>query len=103
MSVLKVTSANFEEAVLRSDKPVLLDLYANWCGPCKMVAPILEEIAREHPEYLIGKVNVDEEQELARRFRVMSIPMLVVIRDGEVVDSVVGARPKDAILELIEG
>lgn len=103
MSVLKVTSANFEELVVKSDKPVLLDFYANWCGPCKMVSPIVDEIAEEHPEYLIGKVNVDEEMELARKFRVMSIPMLVVMRNGEVTDSVVGARPKESILELLEG
>jgi thioredoxin 1 len=103
MSVVKITKENFEELVLKSDKTVLLDFYANWCGPCKMVAPILEEIATEHPEYLIGKVNVDEEGELAMKFGVMSIPMLVVMRDGEIDDKLVGARPKASILEFIEG
>ena len=103
MSTVKITKENFEELVLKSDKAVLLDFYANWCGPCKMIAPILEEIAEEHPEYFIGKVNVDEEGELAMRFGVMSIPTLVVMRDGEVDDKLVGARPKEYILEFLEG
>ena len=103
MATVKITTENFEELVLKSDKPVLLDFYADWCGPCRMVAPILEEIANEHPEYVIGKINVDNEMELAKKFRVVSIPMLAVVRDGEVVDTVVGARPKESILELIEG
>lgn len=103
MSVVKITSANFDEVVVKSEKTVLLDFYANWCGPCKMVSPIVDKIAEEHPEYLVGKVNVDEEGELARKFHVASIPLLVVMRDGEVVDSVVGARPEASILELLEG
>ncbi len=103
MSVLKITNANFEEIVVKSEKTVLLDFYANWCGPCKMVSPIVDKIAEEHPEYLVGKVNVDDEPELARKFHVASIPLLVVMRDGEVVDSVVGARPEASILELLEG
>ena len=103
MSVIKVTGANFEEIVVKSEKTVLLDFYANWCGPCKMVSPIVDKIAEEHPEYLVGKVNVDDEPELARKFHVASIPLLVVMRDGEVVDSVVGARPEASILELLEG
>lgn len=103
MSVLKITSANFDEVVVKSDKTVLLDFYANWCGPCKMVSPIVDKIAEEHPEYLVGKVNVDEEGDLARKFHVASIPLFVVMRDGEVVDSVVGARPEASILELLEG
>ena len=103
MSVLKITSSNFDEVVVKSDKTVLLDFYANWCGPCKMVSPIVDKIAEEHPEYLVGKVNVDEEGDLARKFHVASIPLLVVMRDGEVVDSVVGARPEASILELLEG
>ena len=85
------------------NKPAVIDFYATWCGPCKMVAPILEEIAEEHPEYLIAKVNVDEEPELAREFQIMSIPALFVIRDGDVTDKVVGYRPKDALLEMLEG
>ena len=103
MPTVKITKGNFDELVLKGERTVLLDFYANWCGPCKMIAPILEEIAEEHPEYLIGKVNVDEEGELAMRFGVMSIPMLVVMRDGEVDDKLVGARPKEHILELLEG
>ena len=101
MSVLKVTKENFENEVLKSEKTVLLDFYASWCGPCRMVSPIVDEIAEEHPEYLIGKVNVDDEPELARAFGVVSIPMLAVIRDGVVSDKVVGARGKDAILDML--
>ena len=101
MSVLKVTKENFENEVLKSEKTVLLDFYASWCGPCSLVSPIVDEIAEEHPEYLIGKVNVDDEPELARAFGVVSIPMLAVIRDGVVSDKVVGARGKDAILDML--
>ena len=101
MSVLNLTKETYENEVLKSDKTVLIDFYATWCGPCRMVSPIVDEIAEEHPEYLVCKVNVDEVPELAREYRVMSIPMLVVLKDGEVVDSVVGARPKEAILELL--
>ena len=103
MSVLHIGKQEFDEKILKSEKPVLVDFYATWCGPCKMVAPILEEIAEEHPEYLIAQVNVDDEPELAREFKITSIPALFVIRDGDVVDKVVGYRPKDALLELIEG
>jgi len=103
MSVLHIGKADFDEKVLKSEKVALVDFYATWCGPCKMVAPILDEIAEEHPEYVIAKVNVDEEPELAKQFGIMSIPALFVIRDGEVADSVVGYRPKEALLELLEG
>lgn len=103
MSVLHVGKAEFDEKILKSEKVALVDFYATWCGPCKMVAPVLEEIASEHPEYVIAKVNVDEEPELAREFGIMSIPALFVIRDGEVADKVVGYRPKEAILDLLEG
>ena len=101
MSVLKVNNSNFEE-VMASEKTVLLDFYADWCGPCRMVSPLVDQIADEHPEYLIGKINVDEEGELAQKFDVMSIPTLVVIKNGQVVNQSTGARPKDQILDLLK-
>lgn len=101
MSVLKVTKDNFFE-VKNSDKTVLLDFYADWCGPCRMVGPIVDEIAEENPQYLVGKVNVDEEQELASAFSVMSIPTLVVMKNGEVVTKSMGAKPKAAILSMLD-
>ncbi len=101
MSVLKVTKDNFFE-VKNSDKTVLLDFYADWCGPCRMVGPIVDEIAEENPQYLVGKVNVDEEQELASAFSVMSIPTLVVMKNGEVVNKSMGAKPKAAILSMLD-
>ena len=102
MSVLVVTNENFE-AVKNSEKPVLLDFYADWCGPCRMVAPFVAQIADEHPEYLIGKINVDNSPELAKEFGVMSIPTLVVMKDGKVVSQSAGARPKAQILAMLEG
>lgn len=101
MSVLKVNKQNFE-AVKSSEKPVLLDFFAEWCGPCRMVSPIVDEIANENPEYLVGKINVDEEPELAQAFGVVSIPTLVVLKNGEVVSKSAGARPKAQILALLE-
>lgn len=102
MSVMQINQKNFEE-LKNGDKPVLLDFYADWCGPCRMIAPLVHEIAAEHPEYAVGKVNVDEEPELASAFGVYSIPALVVLRDGKVAGSAVGARPKEAILALLQG
>lgn len=102
MSVLKVNKGNFEE-VKAGEKKVLLDFYADWCGPCRMVGPIVEQIAEEHPEYVVGKVNVDDEPELAAAFGVTSIPMLAVLEKGEVVNQAVGARPKAQILAMLEG
>lgn len=102
MSVLSVNKNNFE-SVKNSDKPVLLDFYADWCGPCRMVSPLVDEIAEESPQYLVGKVNVDEEPELAQAFGVASIPMLVVMKDGKIVNRSVGARPKAQILAMLEG
>ena len=104
MAELKITVANFENEVLRSDKPVLLDFYADWCGPCKMLAPVLHEIAEENAGALkVGKINVDEQMELAMRFQVSSIPMLVVFKDGKVVAKSVGYRPKPEIAAMVEG
>ena len=100
MSVLSVNKNNFEQ-IKSSEKTVLLDFYADWCGPCMMMSPIVDEIARENPQYLIGKINVDEESELARAFGVESIPMLVVIKNGKVVNHTVGARPKEQILAML--
>ena len=104
MAELKITAANFENEVLNSDKPVLLDFYADWCGPCKMLAPVLHEIAEENIGALkVGKINVDEQMELAMRFQVSSIPMLVVFKDRKVVAKSVGYRPKSEIAAMVEG
>lgn len=102
MALLTITKENFETEVMQSDKPVLLDFWASWCGPCKMIAPLIEEIAREVTNAKVGKVNVDEQMELAQKFGVMSIPTLIVIKDGKVANTVVGARPKASILEMLK-
>ena len=102
MSVLELTKDNFENEVLKSEKKVLIDFYADWCGPCRMVSPIVDEIAEEHPEYKVCKVNVDEQPELAQRFEVMSIPSLFVLENGEMVNQATGARPKAQILEMLK-
>lgn len=102
MTELKITSENFEREVLRSDKPVLIDFWANWCGPCRMLSPTISEIAEEYKDKVkVGKVNVDEEAELATMFRVSSIPLLVVMKNGKVVNSAVGVRPKSQILRML--
>ena len=102
MSALKINKNNFD-LVINSDKPVLLDFYADWCGPCRMVSPIVEQIAAENPQYLEAKVNVDEEPELAAQFGVSSIPLLAVVKNGKIVSKSAGAKPKHQILALLEG
>ena len=101
MSALNINKNNFQEEVLNSKVPVLLDFWAPWCGPCRMVVPIIDEIAGERSDIKVGKVNVDEEQELAGQFGVMSIPTLVVLKDGQVVNKAVGARSKSQILAML--
>ena len=101
MSAMQVNKNNFQDEVLNSDKPVLVDFWASWCGPCRMVAPILEEIAAERSDVKVCKINVDEEPELASRYKVMSIPTLLVVKEGQVVNQAVGARPKSQILSLL--
>lgn len=101
MSVLKITQNNFEREVLNSDKPVLLDFWASWCGPCRMLSPVVDEIAEENPQIKVGKINVDEEGDLAASFGVMSIPTLVVIKNGQVVNQSVGVVPKQKILSML--
>lgn len=100
MSLIHVTKENFAE-VKASEKPVLLDFFATWCGPCRMIAPLIEQIAEEHPEFVIAKIDVDEEPELAQAFGIQSIPTLVVLKNGEVAETAVGARPKDAIVAML--
>lgn len=101
MSALNINKNNFQEEVAHSDKPVLLDFWAPWCGPCRKVVPIVEEIARERSDIKVGKINVDEQPELAGQFGIMSIPTLVVMKDGRITNQVTGARPKSAILDML--
>ena len=101
MSAININKNNFQSEVLNSEKKVLLDFWAPWCGPCRMVVPIVEEIADERPDIKVGKVNVDEEAELASQFGIMSIPTLVVIENGKIVNQTMGAKPKEAILSML--
>ena len=101
MSALNVTMNNFEQ-IKNSDKPVLLDFYADWCGPCRMVSPLVEQIAEENPLYLVGKINVDSEPEIAQAFGIVSIPTLVVLKNGKIAAQSVGAKPKQQMLAMLE-
>ena len=101
MSVIKVTKQNFDE-IIKNEKPILLDFYADWCGPCKMLAPIIDEIAEERSDISVVKVNVDDEPELAEEFGVFSIPTLVILKNGELAHQSAGARPKEQILKLLD-
>ncbi len=102
MAELTITSANFEELVLKSDKPVLLDFWATWCGPCQMIAPTIHEISEERTDIVVGKVNVDEEMQLAMQFGISSIPTLLVFKGGKLVNQGVGLLPKASVLKLLE-
>ena len=101
MAVKQITNTIYESAVLHADKPVLLDFYADWCGPCKMLAPVIEEIANERQDILIGKINVDDEPALAEKFGILSIPTLIALRNGKVTDTIIGVRPKADILAIL--
>jgi thioredoxin 1 len=101
MAVIKVSKENFKD-VVSTEKPVLIDFYADWCGPCKMLSPVVDEIAEENPQFVVGKVNVDEEEELAMEFGVMSIPTLIIFKNGNVSEKLVGVRPKNSIVEALE-
>lgn len=102
MSVIKITKENFHEEVMESKKTVLVDFWADWCGPCKMLSPIVDELAEELDDVKVCKVNIDEQPELASAYQVMSIPTLAVIKDGKVVNTAVGVRPKAAIVDLLK-
>lgn len=102
MAVIDITKENFEEKVIKSEKPVLLDFWATWCGPCRMLSPVVDEVAEENGDIVVGKVNVDDEIDLARQFGIQSIPTLVVIKNGEVANTSVGVIPKQKILDLVK-
>ena len=101
MAAINIQSSNYESQILHADKKVLLDFWAPWCGPCRMVVPMVEQIAEERPDILVGKVNIDEQPELAQQFGVMSIPTLVVMQDGQILSRSVGAKPKSAIMAML--
>lgn len=101
MAELTITQSNFQKEILESDKPALVDFWATWCGPCRMLGPVISEIAEEHPEIKVGKVNVDDEPDLATRFGIMSIPFVAVFKNGKLTASSVGVQPKESILDLL--
>ena len=100
-SVLNINKENFQREVMESNKPVILDFYAPWCGPCRMVAPAMEEIANERPDLKVGKIDIEDQVDLAARFGVTGVPALVVMKDGKIVNKAIGARPKEDILDLV--
>ena len=102
MAVIEITKENFEEKVIKSDKPVLLDFWAPWCGPCRMLSPIVDEVAEENGDIVVGKINVDNEEDLARKFGIQSIPTLVVMKNGALANTSVGVIPKQKILDLVK-
>ena len=102
MSIINLTAENYEQEVAKSDKKVLIDFWAAWCGPCRMLSPIIDEIAEEHPEIKVCKINIDDEAELAIRHGVMSVPTLMIFKNGEIAQTAVGVRPKDEILDLLK-
>ena len=102
MAEVTITTENFQTEVLESEKPVLVDFWASWCGPCQMLGPLISEIAKEHPEIKVGKCNVDEQMQLAAQFNVMSIPFVALFKNGKMVNSTIGYQPKEALLELLK-
>lgn len=102
MKVLEITKQNFEREVLQAEKPVIIDFWASWCGPCRMMSPIIDEIAEENTQIVVGKVNVDEQSELAIQFDVMSIPTIIAFKDGKVMNSLIGVHQKEDVLNMIK-
>lgn len=102
MAIIELTEADFEDVVVKSDKPVLIDFWAAWCGPCKMLSPVIDEISDERDDYVFCKVNVDEERELSKKFGIMSIPTLIVLEKGEPVKTSVGYKPKEDVLDFLD-
>lgn len=100
--ITTITKDNFENEIVKADKPVLVDFWASWCGPCRMLSPTIDEIAEEHPEIKVCKINIDDEAELAIRHSVMSVPTLMIFKNGEIAQTAVGVRPKDEILDLLK-